>query len=103
MSAAPRSRSAPLSTRSCPATATGGQAMRSRSWSELLPVALAAAVEGIWVGALAAAISGASGPALMAFVAVVVFVAALLARRVAGGAAAGEGSDRAAVAEGSSG
>ena len=63
--------------------------MRSRSWSELLPVALAAAVEGIWVGALAAAISGASGPALMAFVAVVVFVAALLARRVAGGAAAG--------------
>ncbi len=26
--------------------------MRSRSWSELLPVALAAAVEGLWVGAL---------------------------------------------------
>ena len=63
--------------------------MRSRSWSELLPVALAAVVEGIWTGALAAAISGASGPALMAFAAAVVFAAALLARRVAGGEVAG--------------
>ena len=65
--------------------------MRSRSWSELLPVALAAAVEGLWAGALAAALSGASGPALMAFAAVVVLAGALLARRVAGGALAGPG------------
>ena len=64
--------------------------MRSRSWSELLPVALAAAVEGIWAGTLAAVLSGASGPALMGFAVAVVFVAALLARRVAGGKAAGK-------------
>ena len=72
--------------------------MRSRSWSELLPVALAAAVEGLWVGALAAALSGASGPALMAFAAVVVLAGALLARRVAAGAAhdgPADGADRA--------
>jgi len=72
-------------------------------------VALAAAVEGIWAGALAAALSGASGPALMAFAAAVVFAAALLARRVAGGevaggeATGGEAARKGAGVEGSEG
>ena len=65
--------------------------MRSHSWSELLPVALAATVEGLWAGALAAAVSGASGPALMAYAAVVVLAGALLAHRVARRPAGGEG------------
>jgi hypothetical protein len=77
--------------------------MRSRSWSELLPVALAAAVDGLWAGALAAALSGASGPALMAFAAVVVLAGALLARRAAGAAIEGERADGADRAGGGSG
>jgi hypothetical protein len=68
--------------------------MRSRSWSELLGLTLGAAVDGVWVGAAAAAMTGKSGPAVMAFAAVIVLAGAVLARRVG----AGEGPDLAARA-----
>jgi hypothetical protein len=55
--------------------------MRSRSWLEHAGVALGAAAEGIWTGALAAALTGASGAALIGFACVTVAAAAYLARR----------------------
>ena len=59
--------------------------MRWPSWAELVPLALAAIVEGMWAGALVAVVSGSRGPALMAFAAVIVFVSAVYAHRVAHG------------------
>jgi hypothetical protein len=56
---------------------------RSPSPSELAPLSLAAVVDGVWTGALAAAVTGSSGPALIAFSSTVVFAAAAYARRAA--------------------
>jgi hypothetical protein len=59
--------------------------MRSRSWLEQAGVVLGAAAEGIWSGGLAAALTGASGAALIGFACVTIAAAAFLARRLARG------------------
>ncbi len=63
--------------------------MRSRSWTDRAAFALGAAADGVWCGALAAALTGASWPALALFAAGVILAAALVARdgrqRVAAG------------------
>jgi hypothetical protein len=66
--------------------------MRSRSWLEHSGLALGAAAEGIWCGALAAALTGASWAALTVFACVTVAAAAHVARRLG----RGEGRERAA-------
>jgi hypothetical protein len=66
--------------------------MRSRSWLEHAGLALGAAAEGIWAGALAAALTGGSGAALIGFACVTVAAAAHLARRLRRGV----GGERAA-------
>ena len=66
--------------------------MRSRSWLDHAGLGLGAAAEGIWCGALAAALTGASWPALTVFAGVTVLAAAQVARRFA----TGEGRERAA-------
>lgn len=63
--------------------------MRSPSWSELPALALGAAVEGVWSGALAALVAGGSGAAYMAGAAAAVFAAAVFARRTGSGAGPG--------------
>lgn len=67
--------------------------MRSRFVPELAGVALGAAAEGIWAGALAAALTGASAAVLIVFAFVTVLGAALLARRYG----AAEGAEHAAA------
>ncbi len=66
--------------------------MRSRSWPDRAALVLGAAVEGVWCGALAAALTGASWPALALFAAVVILAAR------ARGAPAGRGGQGAAPA-----
>ena len=56
--------------------------MRSRSLRELLVLAFGAVADGVWCGALAAALVGASGPRLMLFAVVTIFAAAVLALRL---------------------
>jgi hypothetical protein len=56
--------------------------MRSRSWPERAALALGAAVEGVWCGALAAALSGASWVALTVIAAATILGGALVARRL---------------------
>jgi hypothetical protein len=63
--------------------------MRSRSWPERAALALGAVVEGIWCGALAAALAGASWVALTAFAALTILAGALVARRLDEGKGAG--------------
>ncbi len=55
--------------------------MRSRSWLEHAGLAFGAAAEGIWCGALAAALTGASWALLAVFAGVTVLAAAQIARR----------------------
>ncbi len=50
--------------------------MRSPSWPESAGVVLGAAAEGIWSGGLAAALTGASGAALIVYAGVTVGVGA---------------------------
>jgi hypothetical protein len=59
--------------------------MRSRSWLDLAGMMLGVAAEGIWSGALAAALTGASGAALIGFACVTVAAAAHVARRFSRG------------------
>jgi len=66
--------------------------MRSRSWLDHAGLGLGAAAEGIWCGALAAALTGASWPALTVFAGVTVLAAARVARRLS----VGEGRERVA-------
>ena len=66
--------------------------MRSRSTLEPAGAALGAAAEGIWAGALAAALTGASAAVLTVFAGVTVLAAAQVARRFG----AGQGRERAA-------
>jgi hypothetical protein len=66
--------------------------MRSRSWPEYAALGLGAAVEGVWCGALAAALMGAFWALLTVFAGVTILAAALVARRFSGG----DGSQRAA-------
>lgn len=61
--------------------------MRSRSWLERAGLVLGAAVEAVWCGGLAAALSGASWVALSVFAWVTVFAAAIVAHRFSRGAA----------------
>jgi predicted nucleic acid-binding protein len=60
--------------------------MRSRSFPEQAGVVLGAAVEGIWCGGLAAALTGVSALLLIVFAWITVLAAALLARRFGAGA-----------------
>src|SRR5450756_36378 len=62
------------------ATLIGGRAMRSRSGVEVAGLVLGAAVDGVWAGALAAALTGAQGPALFLLAFAAVLAAALAAR-----------------------
>lgn len=55
--------------------------MRSRSWLEHAGLVLGAAADGIWCGALAAALMGTSWALLTGFAAATILAAALLARR----------------------
>jgi hypothetical protein len=64
--------------------------MRSRSWLEHSGLVLGAAAEGIWCGALAAALTGASWTALTVFACVTVAAAAHVVRRLG----RGEGPER---------
>jgi len=67
--------------------------MRSRSWSETATLVLGAVVDGVWCGALAAALAGASWPLLALFAAGVILCGALVARRLdMGGRGAGDGA-----------
>jgi hypothetical protein len=66
--------------------------MRSRSSLERAGLVCAAAAEGIWCGALAAALTGASWALLTVFAGVTILAAAAVARRLSGG----EGGERAA-------
>ena len=59
--------------------------MRSRSRRELPLLAFGAVADGVWCGALAAVLTGASGPRLMLFAAATVFAAAVLALRLGRG------------------
>ena len=69
--------------------------MRSRSWSETATLVLGAVVDGVWCGALAAALAGASWPLLALFAAGVILCGALVARRLdMGGRGAGDGDLR---------
>ncbi|HEY5387218.1 MAG TPA: DUF4129 domain-containing protein [Thermoleophilia bacterium] len=61
--------------------------MRSRSWLEHAGLGLGATTEGIWCGALAAALTGASWLALAVFATVTVALAAAAARRLGRGEA----------------
>ncbi|MEI6726867.1 MAG: hypothetical protein WCN81_11680, partial [Actinomycetes bacterium] len=71
--------------------------MRSSSWPERAALALGAVVEGIWCGALAAALAGASWVALTAFAALAILAGALVARRLdEGKGGVGAGGERAA-------
>ncbi len=66
--------------------------MHSRSRPELATLALGAAVDGVWCGALAAALTSSPWVALTVFAAVVVLAGALVARRLDGGRGDGDGS-----------
>jgi hypothetical protein len=59
--------------------------MRFHSWIDLAGVTLGALAEGIWCGALAAALTGASGAVMTAFAAATVAAAAAIARRFSKG------------------
>jgi len=72
--------------------------MRSRSWSELLPLVLGAVVQGVWSGAIGALVSSRSGPAFIAFASLVVLAAAVLARKSGSGKGPGRAARAAAAA-----
>jgi len=65
--------------------------MRSRSWPERATLALGAATDGLWCGALAAALTGAPWAALVAFAGATIGAGALVAGRLDRGAGSGGG------------
>ena len=62
--------------------------MRSRSWPEGAALVLGAAADGVWCGALAAALTGSSWAVLAAFAAATIVAGAAVARRFDGGESA---------------